>query len=112
MADVTLEIGGRSYSISCRDGEEDHLRALARLVDAKAENARAAVGGVNEARQLLLAALLLADELNDIRSGAAPATPLPVAEPTPDPAISLAIERLAERVERFADSLEAAARNA
>lgn len=112
MADVTLAIGGRSYDVSCRDGGEDHLRDIARLVDAKAEDARAAVGGINETRQLLMAALLLADELNDARSGIVPAQPAPASDAAADPAISQAIERLAERVERFADSLEAAARNA
>lgn len=98
MADVTLEIGGRRYDVTCRDGEEPHLRRLAELVDAKAGQARAAVGGVNEVRQLLLAALLLADELLEARGGAAPAAV--------DPATADAIERLAARAERLAERLE------
>ena len=90
MAAVAIDVGGRQYSINCRDGGEDHLRAVAARVDAKAREAAAAVGHVNEARQLLLAALLLADE-----NAASP--------PAPD--IDLA--RLADRLEAIADSLEA-----
>ena len=32
---VDLSIAGRSDQVACRDGEEDNLRAAARLVDAK-----------------------------------------------------------------------------
>jgi cell division protein ZapA len=104
MAEVTLDIGGRRYDVTCRDGEEAHLRHIATLVNDKATKARDAVGGVNETRQLLLAALLLADELNDAREGAAPVPSAPASPP--DAAIAAAIEKLAARVESFADRLE------
>jgi cell division protein ZapA len=101
MAEVTIEVAGRRYDVACRDGEEDQLRRLARLVDEKAQRARAAVGGVNEARQLLLAALLLADEVQDLRSGDRP----PLA-PEADAALADAVEQLAARVETLAEHLE------
>ena len=107
MAEVTIEVGGRRYDVACRDGEEDQLRRLAGLVNEKAERARAAVGGVNESRQLLLAALLLADELQDLRSGAKP--PLPI---DTDAALAEAVEQLAERVETLASHLESRAASA
>ncbi|QHL90613.1 cell division protein ZapA [Sphingomonas changnyeongensis] len=123
MADVTIEIGGRRYDVTCRDGEEDQLRRLARLVDDKAAQARAAVGGVTEVRQLLLASLLLADELVDLRAArdrtagegagregrALPpvATGAPAGSgPIADPAIAGAIEQLAARMERIADQID------
>ena len=69
MADVTLTVGGYSYTVSCRDGEEDRLRALARMVDQKVEDARQSVGGkLGESRDLLFAALLLADEVDEMAS--------------------------------------------
>ena len=111
MAEVNLEIGGRHYMVSCRDGEEEHLRALGRMVDAKALEAEKSAGGLNEVRQLLFSALLLADALNDAGTGTSAGAP----PPTPsspgtggaiDPGIALAIERLAERVEQVADRLE------
>jgi cell division protein ZapA len=104
MAEVTIEVGGRRYDVTCRDGEEPQLRRLAMLVDQKAEQARAAVGNVNEPRLLLLAALLLADELNDLRQGNR--APLP---PETDSALANAVEELAVRVETLADHLESRA---
>lgn len=70
MADVALSIGGRRYTVSCRDGEEMHLREIGALVDARTRDAKSAVGeGLGEARQLLFAALLLADEVKELRGG-------------------------------------------
>lgn len=99
MAQVTLAVGGRRYELACRDGEEAHLLDLAALIDRKANEAGRVVGVTNEGRQLLMAALLLADELTDLRTGA------------PDPgAATLArtIDLLAERLEILADRLEKA----
>lgn len=67
MAKVDLMIGGHAYTVACRDGEEARLAELASLVDGKAQDARRALGGVSEARQLLFAALLLADDLDETR---------------------------------------------
>ena len=98
MAHVELSVGGRQYSIACRDGGEAHLRTIAAHVDRKAAEARAAVGDVNEARQLLFAALLLADEIAENAAGIMPA-------PT-DPRLQAALAQLANRIEAVADTLE------
>ena len=100
MAHVDLLIAGRSYQIACRDGEEENLKAAARLVDAKSREALSGLGTLSESRQLLFASLLLADQLVDGGSGSA-APP-----PGPDPAIAERIAALAERLEALADSLE------
>ena len=105
MAHVDLLIAGRSYQIACRDGEEDNLRAAARLVDAKSREALSGLGTLSESRQLLFASLLLADQLVDGSGGAVMASPPP--EPAgPDPVIVDRVVRLAERLELLADSLE------
>ena len=102
MANVDVQIGGRPYSIACRDGEEEHLRGLARTVDRKAADAAAAVGNMGEARHLLFASLLMADELMEVREGSGLA-----AEPAAaDPAVADALEQLADRVEQIAARLE------
>ena len=103
MANVDVEVGARSYSVACRDGEEPHLRSVAAMVDRKARDAAAAMGNMGEARQLLFASLLLADELKEVRAGGGGET-LPEAQP--DPAVSNALERLAERMEMLAAALE------
>ena len=98
MAEVDVSIAGRSYRIACRDGEEDNLRAAASLVDAKSRDALAGLGTLSEARQLLFASLLLADQLVDDRGEPAKVV---------DPAVAERVERLAERLESLALSLEA-----
>ncbi|HEX8574023.1 MAG TPA: cell division protein ZapA [Allosphingosinicella sp.] len=104
MASVEVEIAARKYSVACRDGEEEHLRSVAAIVDSKAQDAAAALGSLSEARQLLFASLLLADELKEHRSGQPPAQ-----SPELDPAILDALERLAGRVESLAEQLERSA---
>ena len=103
MANIDIEVAGRRYSVACRDGEEDHLRSVAAEVDRRAKDAAQALGGLTETRQLLFAALLIADDIKDIRAGAGIPDPKPL--PT-DPAVSQALERLASRIESLADNLE------
>ncbi len=103
MAEVDLIIAGRDYRVACRDGEEDNLRAAARLVDAKSREALAGLGTMSEARQLLFASLLLADQLVDERPAEAAAL---------DPRLAQSAEALAARLESLADALESEGQNA
>lgn len=98
MADVDLNIAGRSYRVACRQGEEETLRQAAALVDAKSREALAGLGVLSESRQLLFASLLLADQLIEKRS----------AEPSggPDPMLADRVRRLADGLEQLAGSLE------
>ena len=98
MAEVDLLIAGRTYQVACRDGEEDSLRAAARLVDAKSREALAGLGTLSESRQLLFASLLLADQL------VSPAGEAPAAGP--DPELARRVESLAQRLESLAAALE------
>jgi cell division protein ZapA len=102
MAEVMLSIGGHSYQVSCRDGEEPHLRTIADLVDRKVSEARSAVGDLGEVRQLLLASLLLADELLEAGKSA------PMPQAYAGDAEADAMEMLANRVEAIAAKLEKA----
>jgi cell division protein ZapA len=68
LSNVTLSIGGRSYTVACAAGEEDHVAHLGAAIDAKL----VAMGdrtGQSESRALLFAALLLADELHEAKAG-------------------------------------------
>ena len=100
---IDLNIAGRTYQVACREGEEDNLRAAARLVDGKSREALGGLGTLSEARQFLFASLLLADQLIDDKPGAAP-PPSPPARP--DPAVVLRAESLADRLESLAMALE------
>ncbi|HEY5346967.1 MAG TPA: cell division protein ZapA [Rhizomicrobium sp.] len=62
---VNVVVNGRAYTIACDEGEEDHLRGLAAHVDIKAREVLGSVGQVGDARLMLMAALLIADERHD-----------------------------------------------
>ena len=110
---LDLNIAGRTYQVACREGEEENLRAAARLVDGKSREALAGLGTLSEARQFLFASLLLADQLIDDKPQAAVAVepPPPLAPAKPDPALVLRAEALADRLESLAMALENEAAN-
>src|SRR6186997_3215628 len=105
MAEIDVFIAGRAYKVACRDGEEDSLRKAASLVDAKSREALSGLGTLSEARQLLFASLLLADQLVDQRPE--PVSPPPPAVPAVDPQVAQRAEALATRLEALASRLEA-----
>ncbi|MEJ6593973.1 cell division protein ZapA [Parasphingorhabdus sp.] len=107
MAQMKLEIGGRSFMVTCQDGEEDHLTKLAAMVDGKARES-GDPAGLNESRMLLFTSLLLADELHSARSAITePAVASAPAKPDPmDEQAIAALEKLADRAEQLANSLE------
>ncbi|WP_431280815.1 cell division protein ZapA [Humitalea sp. 24SJ18S-53] len=111
MAQVTVRVGGYSHPVSCEDGQEAHLVALAAELDRRVASIRAMGGQYGESRLLLLAGLLLADELHDMRvdlSAARGGAPLPAAEASSasDPRLAERIARLAERIEGIAATLD------
>ncbi len=107
MGQVTVRVGGYSHPVSCEDGQEPHLVALAGEVDQRVASIRAMGGQFGENRSLLLAALLLADEVHDLRaelSQLRDGRPVPAA----DPAMAERLSRVAERIEGIAATLERA----
>jgi len=106
---LDLNIAGRTYQVACREGEEENLRAAARLVDGKSREAISGLGTLSEARQFLFASLLLADQLIDDKPDAVP--PPPAQPAGPDPALVSKAEALANRLESLAAQLENSAPN-
>lgn len=104
MAEVDVTIAGRSYRLACRDGEEANLRAAAAIVDSKSREALAGLGALSEARQLLFASLLIADQLIEKKGEQAVPASLP-----PDPQTVRRIDALSDRLERLAANLEMSA---
>lgn len=97
MSNVTLTIGGRFYTVACAEGEEAHIEALGRTIDGKLASLPN-MSGQSEPRTLLFAALLLADEVHELRSGQA--------TPAADDRGADALESLAGRLEALAAELE------
>jgi cell division protein ZapA len=98
MAEVELSIAGRPYKVACRNGEEETLRRAGALVDQKSREALAGLGTLSESRQLLFAALLLADQIVEGKEFEVPRGP--------DEELAHRTRQLAERLESLADTLE------
>lgn len=64
MGSVTVNVNGRAYPIVCGDGEEQHLEYLAEFVDKKVLDLNNAVRNASEGQLLLMASLLIADDLS------------------------------------------------
>jgi len=106
VAQVTVKINGYAYTVGCEDGQERHLMEMAAQVESRVDSIKALGSQSGEARLLVLAALLMADELHDQRKTLqnlqAELARLPKSEQ--DAKIRLA--RLADRAEEIADRLD------
>jgi cell division protein ZapA len=108
VGQVNLTINSRSYAVTCDDGQEGRIRRLGQYVDAKVAEFVGSIGQVGEARLLLLATLVIADELADAsealrleRSGARTAEAAAATD-----AAARGINGIAQRVEAIAARLE------
>ncbi|MFM2371044.1 MAG: hypothetical protein RIS85_766 [Pseudomonadota bacterium] len=111
MSNLNLSIGGRQFVVSCPDGDEAHVEMLGRMLD---ERAQKIGSGQGEARMLLFAGLMLADELHEMHRQA-PAPQAGATVPTSGEKAEAAAARiigLAERLEKLASALEETAANA
>lgn len=114
MAQVDITINNRSYTVACDDGQEEHLRTLGTYVDDRVKELTGAVGQIGDSRLLVMASLLIADELADAQRKALEAeaqSTQPVKAPITtidEEALAQGIEAMAERIEGIADRLERA----
>jgi cell division protein ZapA len=60
---VNVTINGRQFRMACEDGQEDHLRGLAKGLDDRIVALRGQFGEIGDARLTVMAALMIADEL-------------------------------------------------
>ncbi|HEX3952745.1 MAG TPA: cell division protein ZapA [Stellaceae bacterium] len=108
MGQVFVKVNGRDFPLSCTDGQEARTRRLAQYVDAKINEFTKGVGQVGEARLILMAALVIADELSDANEALQQErnrtrTVAPAAEPTE---AASGIRNVAQRIETIAARLE------
>ena len=68
MSTVTVEVNGRAYQVGCEDGQESHVEALAKGFGSQVREVSRSVGQVGDLRLFLMAALLTADELADVKA--------------------------------------------
>jgi cell division protein ZapA len=122
MAHVSVTVNGRRYDIGCDDGQEDDVRRLAAELDRRVGGMAASVGQVGDARLLVMAGLLMAHELEQVRPAPPSSAPAeapgaedatePASQETPEGAGVEAVEdeALCERIERLAMRIEAVVR--
>ena len=67
MAQVSVEVNGRPYVIGCEDGQEKRLTQLAAAVDAQIRQVARDVGPLGETRLMLMGALVMADDIAELR---------------------------------------------
>jgi cell division protein ZapA len=65
MANVVINIAGRPYTMQCPDGEEDHLKELARLLDTEVGRIKQSVGAIGDIRLMVMSGLMVADRLSE-----------------------------------------------
>ncbi|MCC7275765.1 MAG: cell division protein ZapA [Alphaproteobacteria bacterium] len=105
---VSLSVNGRSYTVACGAGEEERLQRLAGYIDQKATKLAADLGQIGEARLMLLAGLLVADELASAFEEIARLKKTADGQSGAADALGRELDLVAQRVEAIAARLEQA----
>lgn len=113
MAQISVVVNGRSYAITCDDGQEEHVLRLTAEIDRRVADLVSGNGQVGQERLLLLVSLLLADELSEKfaqRGYGAPgqAASPSVLSPAADDTLGEELRTLAQRIEEMAHRLRPA----
>ncbi len=112
MPKVDININGRLYAVACDEGQEGRVRELAGIVDSRVRQLTGPgpVGGVGETQILVLAGLMLADELSETKAALEtqpkpePA-PVPTLDPEEEDLLIAAVDHLTDRIGVIADRL-------
>ncbi len=67
QGEVIVSVNGRKYAVSCDPGQEKRLAALGEYLEARVSLLAEDVGQIGDLRLLLMASLLVSDELADSR---------------------------------------------
>ncbi|MBS1020412.1 cell division protein ZapA [Gluconobacter cerinus] len=111
MGQVSIRLNGYVYSVGCQDGEEHHLYSMARQVESWLQRARTLGGAASESKTLMMAALLMADEIFELKRRPIPDDMLATVEEA-KAALRIAESRqarlahLTQQVEGLAEALE------
>jgi cell division protein ZapA len=95
LAQVEITINSKNYRIACEDGQESRIASLAAMVDSHVKDLVEQIGQIGDTRLLVMASLLIADELVDLRGDG-------------EEKIVSALNAMAGRIESIADQLERA----
>jgi cell division protein ZapA len=110
MPEIPITVNGRNYRVTCGDGQEERLQQLARDFDQRVQTLVRSVGQAGEAQLMLVAALLLADQLDETRAELerVKAAPPPAPDKSAERQAAALIDGLTRRIEAIAEQLERA----
>jgi len=103
---VHIVVNNRGYDVACDDGQEGQVTELAHDLARRVDNLVQSVGQIGDARLLLMAALLVSDELASMKKELAQLKS--EGNTAEEDRLAESLERLASRVEAIAVRLEAA----
>jgi cell division protein ZapA len=108
MAQVTISLNGRDYTVGCGPGEEARIKELARGIDARIRELIGQIGQVGEARLLVMALLTMADEMSEGQGGSIANGHGGGGRGEAGAEVAAGIAALAQRVAAVAERLESA----
>ncbi len=111
MGEVNITISGKNYGISCQDGQERRVRDLGKYVDRRLKSIAQAGAADNEKHLLVLTALMLSDEVFDMRDNIGQQTQSAQEnqiDPAEEEEIVQAIDYLAGRIDKIAKRIQTA----
>ena len=106
MARVEITLNNRAYPIACEDGQEGRVREVAAFVGERIREIQGSVRSATDTHLLVMVALMLGDELLDLRDGKVPGASVVAASPLEDPELSARLQKLADRIEAIAARVE------
>ncbi|HRW30704.1 MAG TPA: cell division protein ZapA, partial [Emcibacteraceae bacterium] len=72
MGQVTVRFNNQEHHLACQDGGEERLKMLAEYIDKRAAGLVERMGPVGDLRLLLMTAIIIADEMQEINDGELP----------------------------------------
>jgi len=106
VARVEINLNNRPYPIACEDGQEGRVREVASFVQERIREIQGSVRTATDTHLLVMVALMLGDELLDLREGKVPGGAAPAPSPLDDPELSSRLQKLADRIEAIAARVE------
>lgn len=106
MARVDITLNGRSYPIACEDGQEQRVLDLAEFLEERLSDIQSSVRQGSDQHLLVMVALMVADELFDLREEYEEAKESGRTGATSDHAVVDKIHRLTRRLETLARTVD------
>lgn len=109
MPTVEISVNGRRHTVQCGEGEEQRVKRLAAYVDRKVNELAGGSMQVGDTRLLLMASLLVADELSDAFDEIKRLQARLDGDPVPgEEQAAAAVDRVARQIDAIAAQLERA----